>query len=178
MTRATFWLLCSAACGPLDGADAEPVARPEAWRPIAGPDPFGNAGDVYCEPTSWGPTEFDDQGTVSFEIDTTFCPWLTVEQPSTVEIRRHDRLTLRMWHFDLTAPDVADATIGLAVGDEVVWTDDFSIPRPGAWIEAAWDADRVIPAGTPLRVHVDNHGANTYDILEVGVARRVRGGGG
>lgn len=97
------------------------------------------------------------------------CNWLTLEQPSLRTIQPGDRVEVRARHSPLTAPVPGQARIGFAIGDEKVLDYTALIPSDFNFPTATWVAPRQYPAGTPLLFHVDNHGSNEYNLIEVNI---------
>jgi len=100
------------------------------------------------------------------------CNWITLEQPSLRAIRAGDQVEIRSRHAELTAPQTVPPTqarMTFVIGDEIALDYTTLIPSPFFFPSATWTADKDYPAGTPLLWHVDNHGANEYQLLEVNI---------
>ena len=97
------------------------------------------------------------------------CDWLTLEQPTLRAIQPGDRVEVRARHSALTAPVPGSARIGFAIADVMVL--DYTVPIPSdfRFPRETWTADREYPAGTPMLFHVDNHGSNEYNLIEVNI---------
>jgi hypothetical protein len=163
-----------AACDDAGGgapADAGPsfAADRHRWAPLAdtASDPFRPDGGVppACDPESF----YVDDSQADFEVNTAVCHFLTVEQPLPVALPAGEHLRVRVWHGRLWSADPGPVTglVGLAVGDRVVWSETVPIPALGGLVDGDWEIDRDLPAGTPLRYHVQNHGDNRWSLLEV-----------
>ena len=75
-----------------------------------------------------------------------------------------------MRHSELTAPvPNEDARMAFVIGDEMVLDYNVLIPSAFQFPNVEWTAPANIPAGTPLLFHVDNHGANEYNLIEVNI---------
>lgn len=142
----------------------------ELWRAWEGPDPFGEQGDRYCDPLAWGPADFGSERV--FDVWTQQCAWVTVWQASMVELGRRDRLHITLFHDLMSGPSDVDAHLGLALGEEIVWQETVPIPSDAAFVLADLELKQRFEAGTPVLFHVDNHGSNSYHLIEVGVAPR------
>lgn len=141
------------------------VAAPDA-------DPFAQhrpADDISCPPDDRLAEDF--AGTYSYAITTTGCPYTTVLQPSLRDACAGETLYVWLWHFELTAPDPGVAHLAVEVGGDLIWSKTLPIPGPSGLIadEVALPAD--IPAGTPIAFHLRNHGANSYNLLELSIKR-------
>ncbi len=99
----------------------------------------------------------------------TLCNWLTLETSSLRAIQPGDRVEVRARHSALTAPVPGEARIGFAVGDEQVLDYSVAIPSDFQFPSATWTATKAYPEGTPLLFHVENHGSNEYNLIEVNV---------
>jgi hypothetical protein len=131
--------------------------------------------------------EFLQVGEYSYTVESGYCNYFTMVQPTLREIRAGDEIHIRFWHFALTAPGGGRAYLALQVGDRVIWDARLPIPCRGGIVGAipggdcidtpgAADADPArfvadfdAPAGAPIYVHVQNHGANNYSLVEASV---------
>jgi hypothetical protein len=81
-------------------------------------------------------------------------------------------LNFRMWYFSQTNFDVAEAHIVVALGDQAMWTQRVPLPAStGGLAFSSEPAPRAIAAGEKLRFHVENHGTNSWNLIEVTVSR-------
>lgn len=143
----------------------------EAWEVVpAAEDPLAEhrPETVECGIAGWY-VEGD-----TTEIDTNFCNYLALRQGSLEAIAVGDDLRLSFYHFDLTAPEQADAHFAVLVDGEVVWEELITIPggtdKADAFVytydtAAEFDA----PAGTEIGLHLHNHGQNTWALQELSV---------
>jgi len=100
------------------------------------------------------------------------CNWITLEQPSLRAIRAGDEVEVRARHSELTAPTTVPPTqarMMFVIGDEIALDYSVLIPSGSEFASRTWTATKDYPAGTPLLWHVDNHGANEYQLLEVNI---------
>lgn len=160
----------------LPGSFFLPATDP--FSPLRGPDHF-------CDPIGYG---FEDlAGEASYGIESGACNYLTVGQPGLTAIAPGDEILVRLWHFALTAPSPGEAYLALQVGDRLLWQARLPIPCRGGLTGATpggdcpdnpgravvdppvFTADFAAPAGTPVYFHVQNHGENGYNLLEVTV---------
>ncbi len=132
------------------------------WTAVSGDDddPFVDRRPdaIECGVAGWL-IEPDGSGT---EVDTGRCNYLTLRQPTRLELRRGDRLRVVFFHFDLTSATPAEGYAAVALGDEVVWSYTTPIPSPAGFFEDEVEVERRLEIGTPLYFHVDNHGQNTW----------------
>jgi len=142
------------------------VTNPFDWEVVpTTEDPFAPEAPITCEPEAHGPEEIT--GVWVYSVDTEACSWLTVRQRTMLALQPGDRLRAGVFHFALTAPTDATAHVGLAWSDEVFVTVDEPIPSAGRLVTLEYTAERAHPAGEELFFHIDNHGANSWHLLEI-----------
>ena len=128
--------------------------------------------------------EFLQVGEYSYSLESPYCNYLTVVQETGTAIAPGDEILIRFWHFALTAPDPGRAYIAIQIGDRIVWDARLPIPCRGGLVglipdgdcidtpgaadvdPARFVADFAAPAGTPIYLHVQNHGDNNYSLVE------------
>jgi hypothetical protein len=161
------------------GVEAEPVEMVppsprqlvdvEGWVEVApGEDPFAPPSPIRieCDPVEgFGTEQFG--GYLVFEVLTGVCKWATVEQPLLEDVAAGELFRPRLWHFELTSPEPAEGYAAVAIDGRIVWEYRVSIPSPSALVRHSWVADQDIPAGTPVQFHVDNHGINSWNLVEI-----------
>lgn len=174
-----FVVACAAVgCGDAEQALEAPVREagtfalvsPRLWVPIgAQVDPFSvlRPEQPSCPETAYGLEDLGEE--VVFSVDTADCDYIAVSQPSLVGVKAGDLVSMRLWHFALVGPEEAEAKLGVAFADEIVWREVTPIPFPSRLLTPAWRARRDHPAGTPVVFQVTNHGANSYSLIEVSV---------
>ncbi len=140
----------------------------------------------FCDDTCHF-AEFLQVGEYSYSVDSGYCDYVTMVQPTRAAIAVGDPILIRFWHFALNAPDGGRAYLAIQVGDHMAWQAKLPIPcrggvtgaipggdcidTPGAAEvdPASFVADFAAPAGTPIYVHVQNHGDNNYSLVEASV---------
>jgi hypothetical protein len=142
----------------------------EAWTPAEGELPAAfvplDGARISCDPIDgYGPEPFG--GDLVFEVNTGFCNWGTFEQPLLDDVAAGELVQPRLWHFELTSPFPAEGYAALAIGHDVVWEYRVAIPSESALAADGWIAEANIPAGTPIRFHVHNHGINSWNLVEI-----------
>lgn len=136
-------------------------------------DPYGEERlpETRC-PRLAGYKDEEFNGERSLEIVTAFCTYASLAQNSQQEIRKGDRVFLRLWHFKLTArEDFAVAHLALRIGDWELWAVSLDMPREGQLYTETFTAPRDFPKGTPILFHIHNHGANTYHLIELSLQK-------
>jgi hypothetical protein len=144
------------------------LARVDAWMRVVEPqdDVFGPQEDVVCDDTMGYGLEFLGPDQV-LEVKTDLCEWFTGAQPSLVAVAPGDTVGIRVFHYELVAPDPAEGYVALAIGGEIVWEKTVAIPGPSAFYEEEVVVDGDWPAGTELQFHVHNHGVNDWELVGV-----------
>lgn len=141
-----------------------------AWERVndAAEDVFGDERpeDLLCDEILGIGTEMFGPDLV-LEINTDFCDYATVRQPTLRPLLAGDTVTLRAWHYELTTPAPAEAHLALAIDGALVWETYVPSPAEGAFVDAELVVERDVPTGAELQFHVHNHGANSYDLLSI-----------
>jgi hypothetical protein len=189
-------VLCAAACDPElatpageplpaageddDDRDDEPsTPAPAAWgepRPLVHADAWAmaDAADdplaherpavVDCPVAAWGPEA------AGLEVQTGVCSYFFATQPSLAAIEIGDAIDVVAFHEALDAAEPAEGHLAVLVGDAVVWEARVAIPSDADVLEARVVAERAWPAGTPVGVHLHNHGYNSWTMVAVELA--------
>jgi hypothetical protein len=110
-------------------------------------------------------------GDDAFSVDTGRCSYLTVMQPALRAVAAGEVLQVRLWHFDLTAFEPAEAHAAVLVDGLALLDERVPIPSPGGLLVKEVPAERVIPAGAPVYFHLHNHGTNSWSLVEVSAGR-------
>ena len=109
-------------------------------------------------------------GSYVFSVLTAFCDYIIVRQETLTDIQEGDTIKLRFWHSQLTAPFDYVAVANVVIDEKEVWREEFHIPVLESGIsKSEWIALTYIPAGTPIYMHVNNHGKNEYSLVEISV---------
>jgi hypothetical protein len=143
------------------------LVSPLAWQDVAeADDPWDDApDDATCAAEGHGYELFQDQE--AYFVDTARCGYVTVAQGSSAEVRAGEEVVVRAWYFDLYGPTGAEAHLTLRIGERDVIDEHIAIPASPMLVREHFVAEQAIPAGTPISLHVHNHGANQYYLLEV-----------
>jgi len=105
-----------------------------------------------------------------FEVDTELCNWGAFSQPTLVPIAAGDAVEVIVLHDTLYSEDEgATAHLAVAVGETMVWDATIAIPAPPGFLRPTITAEQDWPVGTPLHLHVHNHGYNNYRIVDITV---------
>lgn len=145
---------------PPDRPQAVALVWPDAW--VLDPDgdvlPDHAPAEVECS------VGFRDELGV-FEIDTGLCNYGVFSQPSAAEVFAGERVEFVFTHDDLTASEPAIGHVAVAIGGHLVWETEVAIPKPYGIVTGEWVADAAVPAGTPVALHLHNHGYNNWRVI-------------
>ena len=111
---------------------------------------------IKCGLSGW----FVEAG--SLEVDTANCNYLSIEHPAAEAVPAGTEIELELGHFDLLAPEPATAHVALLFESELQWEDFIDIPGPGNLERSRFRATRDLAAGESIRLHLHNHGQNTW----------------
>lgn len=155
------------ACRPQRAPAA--LVKPEAWVwTEASEDPSGDRpASVSCDEDAWYPEAIGlDE---SLAVDTLDCDYLAVHQPLLADVLEGDGLFVRLWHYELSAPEPTSAHWALHVGDALLYEETLDIPAESGMSAPEWTAERDYAAGEAVYFHLHNHGANSYNLIELSV---------
>jgi hypothetical protein len=138
------------------------VVVPELWLPDLASDPIPThqPPDIDCS------IGFKDEFGV-FEVDTGLCNYGVFVQPSLTDVGAGERIELVVTHDDLIAPEPAQGHVAMAIGGRVNYEIYLDIPKPYGLVQGEWITDVAIPAGTPVALHVHNHGYNSWRLVSL-----------
>lgn len=146
-----------------------PLVRAEAWDLDAvADDPFADHRPdfVQCE-IGW------DVETGLFEINTELCLYGAFVQPSLAPIHAGDELEVVLLHDALYSEEGdAEAHVGVALGSEIAWQTELPIPSEAGQVRQTWTASADLQVGSPIHLHLHNHGTNNYRLVALTVAER------
>jgi hypothetical protein len=168
-----------------DAGEAEDADAPDASAPLPEPgplvnnalwqvlnpaeDPFMESPMPLCPPLSSGDESLG--GELVYAVRTERCPSLTARQASRREVLPGDSVTIRAYHFPLTAPENATARLIVQLGEREIFRRELPIPSEASELSETFVADEGFARGTPVFFHVENHGANEYVLICVDVSR-------
>lgn len=150
-----------------DGGSAPGLrASHDAWlRLDSADDPYFEPGmdEVDCSPVGW------QAESGFFEIESDSCSWATWEQPLLAELRAGDELGFLFWHLDLWADPPYQATVEISVENAVLWRYTVDVPSSENVLEVVETVPVDVAAGAPVRLHLDNHGVNSWRLGDLAV---------
>jgi hypothetical protein len=139
------------------------------WRAYpADQDPLGDhqPSIVDCGPAGYyvEPDLFVDP---LLEIDTTYCNYTLLEHPASHAVAAGDTVRFELRHYDLVAPEPARAHIAWVFQDALEWETLLPIPSSAKAEHFEWMARHALAEGDPIRLHLHNHGQNTWQIVKL-----------
>jgi hypothetical protein len=111
----------------------------------------------YLQETPWSTT---------FEVNTGWCNYVTLEQPLLEPLEVGDTVEIRVFHFELTGGP-AEGYLGLGLGEGLVWEERIPIPSASELVTGTFEVTEAAPSGTPIQFHVHNHGSNTWELYSI-----------
>jgi len=96
------------------------------------------------------------------EISTADCNYALLEHPALLAVAAGSEVLLELWHFDLNAPEPAEAHVAVLFGDKLQWETFIAIPSPGNVQQISFRATRALAPGDAVRLHLHNHGQNSW----------------
>ncbi len=173
VVRTLLWLGSVVGCASPDPSPEERGASlvdATRWEEASSDaDPFADLrpAGVDCNPFGYGPEDLD--GEQAFFVSTELCNYLTAVQPALVSIAVGDEVSVRVHHYELESDEPAQGQVIIALDGKQVWAETVEIPADRGWLEASWNAEGVVPKGTPVQFHVHNHGANEWALVSLTV---------
>ena len=103
----------------------------------------------------------------AYGVDTGLCNYVTVRQRAREHVAIGERIIVRLWHFELSAPEPADAHAVVALDGEPLLDERIPIPSHGGLIQREIVARRAFAKDAPVLFHLHNHGDNSWALIEV-----------
>jgi len=140
---------------------------PERWSPVAAAeDPFIDRPAVVSCPAQAVVAELLSGESV-FGIDTGTCNYVTAFQRTSRAVAVGQTIEVRLWHFELVAPEPAEGHAALVVDGLRILDERVPIPQAGGLITKELRVEQPIAAGSQAFFHLHNHGANSWALVEV-----------
>jgi len=98
------------------------------------------------------------------ELDTAYCNYSLLSTDAVQSLAPGAQLRFALRHFELLADEPAQAHVALFFGDALVWETYIDIPAPAQVAEFSFRIQRALAKGDPVRLHLHNHGQNTWVI--------------
>lgn len=144
-----------------------PLVDHNKWKTsAAGMDPFPDRPATVTCPRNAAYAETLG-GEYAYDVNTGLCDYLTVQQEVLAPVAMDDTLKVRLWHFELSAPEAAQAHASVRIDELILLDEMVDIPTASGAITKAIKAPRAIRAGAVVYFHLHNHGANSWALVEV-----------
>ncbi|MCB1687579.1 MAG: hypothetical protein KDI33_03805 [Halioglobus sp.] len=150
------------------GAESEPLIGVNDWSMQSASDDSLRAhrpAEVQCPDNSW----YNEDG--ALEVETGYCNYLSLAQPSQAAIASGDTLHLVLWHGALAFEKPAEAHVAITVDGHRVWEENVKIPTDAEIYDVRIPVDFNAPSGSKVEYHLHNHGYNTWTLLQLDVER-------
>lgn len=141
----------------------------EAWQILAADgDPLADhrPETIDCGLAGWY-VEVSEPDTSKLEVDTNFCNYLAVGQPSLVALEQGQIVELIFYHFDLVAPEPALAHVAILIDDQVLWEQEIAIPGDATVFQEEFASPISAELGSQVVFHLHNHGQNTWVLQDL-----------
>jgi len=119
------------------------------------------ASDELCEPDSYQ-LEFTPDGEW-FEVDTSFCGYLTVRQGLPLDLPEGATITVQIDH-EVVSEGAGPYTLAIGMGSPgaSVWETLVPVPSLENVLDGSWVTTQPYVTGDPVLFHISNHGANNW----------------
>ncbi len=118
-----------------------------------------------CPMDDFGFESFDVQQV--FEVRTGRCNYLSVSQGLDNPLPSGSQVEITAYHFELQAPEPAQAHLALWIDGEPALDRQIDIPAPAAGLVETWTAPRDLGVNAPVIFHIDNHGTNAWMLIDL-----------
>lgn len=157
------------ALGEVSHQETHALVVAEKWvRVVGAEDPWDGSKPAEVADCTEAELELEpvDEG-VWFEINTKGCAYVTVAQPLLAEVPKGALLTLRIWHFKITTwTGIFHLAYQVGAGNPPEWELEKEVPSGSGLIYEQWPATRAYRAGEQVFFHVQNHGDNSWNLIE------------
>ncbi len=128
-------------------------------------DPAGDFDQPDCNHAVW-------QRWVDFvDIDTSGeCGWALLEQPLPGTLAEGDVVDWMGWHSPLRAGAESEAHFAVYIEQHLVFEQWAPIPSGDTTFRGQWTVPERLPAGTPVVLHLHNHGDNSWALRTLALA--------
>ncbi len=144
-------------CGPAPG---DSLIDPAAWTFDLAVDPQPeHAPEVAdCPPYGW----ILEEGGI--DMDLGICPYFVLTQPSLITVGEGQPLWIASTHDILVFDRPSTGHLLLTIDGEILVDREVSIPANSAILDVEVAAPRRLRAGSPVVLHLHNHGPNTWTL--------------
>jgi hypothetical protein len=147
-----------------DGGELASLIDHEQWQILeAAADPLADHRPdlIECGLAGWY------LETSKLEVDTNFCNYLGVAQPSLVAVEQGQTVQVIFYHFDLVAPEPALAHVAIWLDGQVLWEQEIAIPGDANVFVEEFASPITAELGSQVVFHLHNHGQNTWVLQDL-----------
>lgn len=168
--------VCCVACG---GEGTSPGDAPTSETVVIAPLTRLSEVDATEDPLDSHRPEIVDCNNLSgwyvedglLEANTAECDYLALVEGAAAPAYAGETLEFELSHFDLTAPEAAEAHIAILVEADIIWESTIPIPSDAQALEISVELERDIQEGDLIGIHLHNHGQNTWNLSPFTVQR-------
>jgi hypothetical protein len=120
---------------------------------------------ITCPDNAW----YEEDG--ALEVETGYCNYLSVAQPSKAAVNPGDNVHLVLWHGPLRFDEPQEAHVAVSIGAKVIWEDMVEIPSEAGIYDISFLSPVTAPVGAKVEFHLHNHGYNSWTLLTLEVQR-------
>jgi hypothetical protein len=148
---------------PING-EREALIDHDLWR-VAGAheDPWASHRPGVLTCPDWG---HGREGS-TYEVNTGDCNYITLVQETKRRLCTGTSIEAVFWHLPLWAAEPTQGHVSITLGTTGLLDETLEIPGNGNSYTPRITLDRNLAAGTPIRLHIHNHGRNDWTLLEV-----------
>lgn len=144
----------------------------QAWNLLdAEDDSFWDA-DVGFVPCTTADFSVEGSSAPYLEVSTDACSYITLQQTSLHGAQPGDTLSITLSHEALIGVG-AVAHAAVQIGDVTLWSQEIPLVADAQSHNTSMVIDEGFPSGTPILLHIDNHGANSWRLLDIAKTRAV-----
>ena len=107
------------------------------------------------------------------ELDTGICNQITLSQPTSIAIAPGSPIYITGWHSTLVSEEMGMGQLRVMFKEQEVWRIQSPIPGPAQSFDVKIINPVELTPGDLVYVHVNNHGANTWNILRIETERET-----
>jgi mono/diheme cytochrome c family protein len=107
----------------------------------------------------------------ALEVETGYCNYLSLVQPTLGELKSGDTVHLVLWHGDLAFDEPASAHVAVTIGDRLLWETEVAIPTRAQIYDVRIPVEFDALEGSEVQYHLHNHGYNSWTLLQLEVER-------
>ena len=112
-----------------------------------------NSAGVYLTPLSIRP---------ELEIETAYCNYPLLYSEALRSVARGAQVSFEVRHFELLSDQPAHAHVALFFDQTLTWETYIDIPSEPEVTLYSWRTEQELQVGAPVRLHLHNHGQNTW----------------